>query len=310
MSTTLSFIGKEITIYCGIPVLVLGVLGCLLNILVFLSLQTFRQSSCAFYLTIMSVCNIGQLFYGLFVRIMNTLTNTDSTVTSLFYCKSRLYLIQVFIGTSMTCFCLATIDQYFATCTRPRFQQWCNIRLAQRIVIISIIIWILHGIPYIVFFDQVVTPTTNQITCIDTNYIFEQYRVFCTLLLLIGYLPIIIAGLFGSMAFHNVQQLAYRTIPLVRRELDKQLTVMVLVQVFVNIFSLLPYTTVFAVQTSTSVTNDPVSKANLQFVSTITFVTYHTFFAVSVRSSEFKFLFNCIILESILHLYLCIGTFS
>ncbi|CAF1476958.1 unnamed protein product [Adineta steineri] len=279
MSSTYTFAGKQVIIYCGIPVFAAGVLGCSLNMLVFLSLKTFRQSSCVFYLTVMSMVNIGTLFLGFFPRIMVSLFSTDGTEISLFYCKARLYFSQIFIGTSLSCYCLATIDQYFATCTRLQWQLWCNIKLAIRIIIITVIIWILHGIPYVVFYDHVVSSTTNQTTCLNTNYIFDRYRAFVTLLLLIGYFPIMIAALFGSMAFRNVQQLAFRTVPLIRRELDKQLTNMVLLQVLVSIFTLLPYTTVSAVATSTSAINDPVYQGKIQFAVTVTFVFYYISFA-------------------------------
>ena len=46
---------KLMAIYYGIPVFTLGVVGSCLNIIVFLSLKTFRQSSCAFYLLMMSI---------------------------------------------------------------------------------------------------------------------------------------------------------------------------------------------------------------------------------------------------------------
>ena len=74
--------------------LIAGVIGGFFNIIVFLSLQTFRQSSCAFYLTIMSIVNIGQLFTGLLSRIMISGFDIDWTVTSLFYCKFRYYCFQ------------------------------------------------------------------------------------------------------------------------------------------------------------------------------------------------------------------------
>jgi len=282
MSTISSFIGNQIIIYGGIPVFVAGVLGGLLNTLVFLSLQTFRQSSCAFYLTVMSIVDIGQLVFGCLSRILITLSSVDPTVTSLFYCKTRYYFNQVCNGTALTCLCLATIDQYFATCTRPRWQQFCNIKLARRLVISNVIFWILHGIPYIVFYNHVLSPTTKTITCIDTNNIFDQYRIFFIVLVLTGYLPIAIATLFGWMAYHNVQQIAYRTIPLVRRELDKQLTVMVLVQVVINIFTLLPYTTVIALSTNTNITMNPVIRAKLQLAGTVALIMYYIFFAVSI----------------------------
>ena len=205
MSTSLDVAGNLVIIYCGIPVFVAGVLGGLLNTIVFLSLQTFRQNSCAFYLTVMSIVNIDQLFFRLFSRILFVLSGIDGTETSLFYCKFRPYIFQTCIGTSMTCLCLATIDQYCATCFRPRFQQLCNIKLAQRLTIACVIIWALHGIPYLVFYNHVVSPMTDKLTFISTSSIFADYRTYVIVLVLIGYLPVAIAALFGLMAYLNVQ---------------------------------------------------------------------------------------------------------
>jgi hypothetical protein len=159
-----------------------------------------------------------------------------------------------------------------------------------------------------VYFNHVTSPTTNQITCTNTNYIFEQYRTFIFVLVLIGYLPIVIVALFGLMAYRNVQQLAYRTVPLVRRRLDQQITVMVLVQVVVYIFTLLPFTTVNAVATSKSHIVDSVIQEKLQFAKTVTLILSYITFAVSISWLELIFfiLFNYVILESVLHLYLCI----
>jgi hypothetical protein len=283
MSISLTDVGKLVTIYGGIPVLIVGVLGGLLNTLVFLSLRTFRESSCAFYLTIMSILNVGQLLNSLLPRILLAVFNTDGTDKSLFYCKLRFFLSQLCNGASLTCFCLAAIDQYLATCSRPRWQQYCNIKLAQRVTIIAVTLWILNGIPFLALYYHVVLPITNKIVCNDTNYIFGQYRNYVVLLILYGYLPIATVSLFGSLAFHNIQQMAYRTVPLVRRELDKQLTIMVLVQVTVNIFTLLPHITVNAVATNTNLTSDPIIQEKLQFAISITYIIFCTFFAVSIK---------------------------
>src|SRR5690349_10499025 len=91
--SSLTFAGQQITIYFGMVILIGGVLGGLLNITVFLSLRTFRQSSCAFYLTVMSIVNVSQLITGLLSRIMITGFGIDWTQTSLFYCKIRSYCI-------------------------------------------------------------------------------------------------------------------------------------------------------------------------------------------------------------------------
>ena len=85
---------QKLVTYVGMFNVVVGVLGNILNIIVFLSLKTFRQSSCAFYLTIMSFVNIGQLFTGLLSRIMITGFGIDWTEISLFYCKFRYFIVQ------------------------------------------------------------------------------------------------------------------------------------------------------------------------------------------------------------------------
>jgi hypothetical protein len=123
IDSSLTVIGREITIYGGFLILIVGVLGEIINIIVLLSLKTFRQNSCAFYLTIKSIFNIGQLLLGLSSRILITGFGIDWTLTSLAYCKFRIPFLQLCSLMSYTCLCLATIDQYFATCTRRRWQQ-------------------------------------------------------------------------------------------------------------------------------------------------------------------------------------------
>jgi hypothetical protein len=88
MSTsTVMIVLRELSIYLGITVLIAGLIGGILNIIIFLSLKTFRQSSCAFFLTIMSLVNIGQLVFSLFSRIMISGFLIDWAATSSAYCK-------------------------------------------------------------------------------------------------------------------------------------------------------------------------------------------------------------------------------
>jgi hypothetical protein len=75
--SSLAFTKQKITVYLGTFILITGVLGGLLTTIVFLSLQTFRQSSCAFYLTVMSIVNVGELIAGQFTRILISGFNID-----------------------------------------------------------------------------------------------------------------------------------------------------------------------------------------------------------------------------------------
>ncbi|CAF1024294.1 unnamed protein product [Adineta ricciae] len=91
------------------------------------------------------------------------------------------------------------------------------------------------------------------------------------------------------MAFVNVRQLAHRTIPLVHRELEKQLTVMVLVQVAVYVCTDVGYSVVSAIS-AINTDRDPVYLAKMNLANAVTLIV-----------SVYKF---------ILHICLCISTIS
>ncbi|CAF1137516.1 unnamed protein product [Rotaria sp. Silwood1] len=173
----------------------------------------------------------------------------------------------------------ATIDQYLATCSRPGLQQWSNIKLAHRLSVTSIILCVLLGIPYMFYFNIIEQPTTHKIVCTSTNAYFFRYHVYVYIISLAGAVPVTVTVLFGSLAYRNVQQLAHRTLPLVRRELDKQLTTMVLVQVVHNFFATIPYTIVTAIVNSPLLPNDPVINAQVQFANIITIYLYYLNYA-------------------------------
>jgi hypothetical protein len=293
---------------------VLGVVGGILNTVVFLSLRTFRENACAFYLLVLSIVNVGQLVTGLLPLIMTSAFNIDWTKTSLFYCKFRLVVFQFCVYVSYSCLCFATIDQYFATCSRPRWSRWSNIKLARRLTCGAIVIWALHGIPYGLFLGHVVSPITKVISCVTTNHIFAQYRAYGASLTLIGVFPVTFTAVFGFLAYRNIKHLDYRTIPLVRQALDKQLTVMVLAQVILNCFTDIPYELSNALTIIPNIASDAIVWAKLQSAYSITLVCFYAYFAVSTQkadgpSGELKGKFDPL-LESILHLHLCIGTIS
>jgi type III secretory pathway component EscS len=77
MSTKVFFVDDQISIYCGTPVFTAGVMGGLLNTIVFLSLRTFRENSCAFYLKIMSIFNVLVLVFELLSPVFSALMGSD-----------------------------------------------------------------------------------------------------------------------------------------------------------------------------------------------------------------------------------------
>lgn len=204
------------------------------------------------------------------------------TEMSLFYCKFRSFYVQFSILMSFTCMCLSIIDQYFATCSNPRWHKFNNIKLARYILLLGSIIWILHGIPFLLYYNHIPSSITGQINCVIININFQRYSSYFHTPFLISALPIIIIIIFGILSYRNVKQIAYRTIPLVRRELDRQLTIMVLIEGFYDVIAVTPLViqTISFLIIGNATNLDTLLKLN--FIKTITTVLHNAHFAVSI----------------------------
>ena len=306
-------IPTQVTIYLGIGTLVGGVLGGILNIAVFLSLKTFRQSSCAFFLTVMSFVNIGQLMTSLFSRILITGFGKDWTETSVAFCKFRNYCLQICTLISYTCMCLATIDQFLATSLHTRWQKCLTLRRAQYICAFFICLWLLCCIPSLIWFAPIFSVRSGTVSCTATDALFTKILRYTYTLTFAGIVPIVTTVLFATLAYRNVRQIPYRSVPLVRRELDKQLTSIVLVQVAHNFLVVFPYITILLIAFHTNPTPDSPNQTAIRFTTFITGMFYYFYFAVSLLLAKDVFLKRVFVspfLEPLLHLCLRIEKIS
>jgi hypothetical protein len=119
--------------------------------------------------------------------------------------------------------------------------------------------------------------------CITTNPIFVRYRAYFVSLVLTAFLSVIITVLFRILAYRNVEQLTYRTVPLIRLELDKQLTKMILL----NFSTGIPLFIANALTINPNITDDNVVWAKLQFSFAITLLFFYSYIAVSKKHSEY-----------------------
>jgi hypothetical protein len=222
---SLVFASEQIIIYIGFFVLIAGLFGNILNIIIFTSLKTFRETTCAFYLTIASFVNIFQLLTGLLSRILSFAYNIDLTKTSVSLCKTRLAILVTAALISLTCMCFAAVDQYVSLTIRWNYLS--QKRLAYWLIGITGIIWCLHSIPLLIFSNIYQISLSNQTRCGIGNTIYFIYYSRIVIPIFFGFLPILIRTLFGLLAFINVRSLPRREVPIVRSRRDRQLTAMV-----------------------------------------------------------------------------------
>lgn len=280
-----STVYEQVFIYVGFFTCITGVLGGVLNVIVFLSFHTFRENSCAFYLTMISFLNIGELLSGYLPRIMISGFQIDWTESSLLYCKFRWFHVQTCLLIISTCLCLATIDQFCSTYINPRWQQYANIKIARRLSLIFTCLWLIHGIPYLIYQNHLIIPTTNRTICMITDPTFQDYFIFCNTLSLTGFLPVIITVIFGCLAYRNLWKLEFQIVPVVRRALDKQLTMMVLMHVILNIITTVPYMIVVILSIQLDSNSRVMALSNPSPWLTAAVCLYYLNFSVSVCSN-------------------------
>ncbi|CAF0844141.1 unnamed protein product [Adineta steineri] len=211
----------------------------------------------------------------------------DWSSVIIYYCQIRSFFSSTGTFGAIIILCLAIIDQYFATCTRIRRQRWSNIKVAHCLTLIVSIILTAQGVLYSIYFRQI--SPVNTAICISVNHNFLLYHTYGYFLVLGNLFPLI-AVIFGIMAYRNARTLTTRVNPLVRRELDKQLTIMVLVEICVYVCTQIPYSITNGF-ISLSTDHDPVFVAQFNLINAITLTinilsngnSFYTYFCVSKR---------------------------
>jgi hypothetical protein len=214
----------------------LGLVGNCLNIIVLTHHKIFRRNPCTFYLTIGSIVDCVQLLTILVTCAVVNTYHYDPMQTSLVWCKVCSMFTQACTLISMTIVCLAVIDQYFSTHYLIRLRKISSFYLAQISLGITISIWCLHGIPYVLFFE-----IQSTAGCAIYQYSFGFYYRFFHLPILIGLLPMTLSSVFSYLAYRNVRRLIQPQMSHAKRRFDRQLTAMVLSRVIFLIIVTLPF---------------------------------------------------------------------
>ena len=273
-----ALISHKINLYFGSIILFAGIFGSILNLIVF---SRLRQTSSSLYLLIISVLNIGQLLTGLLTRVMISGFDLDWTNHSLFYCKFRQFFNQFCSSTSFSLICLATIDQYFITCSNRHWHRYSNMKIARFSTIFFICFWILHGVPYLIYNEHTTILNSNRFFCVTANEALRNYFFFFYNTFLASLLPVAINSIFAVLVHQNLQQNAEKNLFIIRRTFEKQLTTIILVQDLFSFCFLMPHIFGNLFTFHSVMINDLSSIPKLIVRHSVTLMIYHLHFAVS-----------------------------
>ncbi|CAF1355017.1 unnamed protein product [Rotaria sp. Silwood1] len=283
------FISEQYTIYVSFIILFSGIFGHMAIIFVLTRLKIFRRNPSAFYLIAESIVDLLQMIISFTSRIaINGFVN-DLTQTSLIWCKLRSLFVQSFTLISLSIVCFAAIDQYLSTNYYPFLRQKSTMKLAKNFIIIATIIWILHGVPVLFFFE-----IQSTYGCNIYNENFRNYVTYVYYLIFTGTLPIIISTLFSVLAYRNVRRIVRRQIPLRRRKFDQQLTAMILVRVGFLVIITLPYVLQRIYSLTTLIVDDSSMRKSIeQFIEAFAYSLFYlnysgSFYLFLISSTRFR----------------------
>jgi hypothetical protein len=238
IASNLLNIAEQYSFYTTLIILILGFIGNIINIIVFINLKIFRKNQCSFYLIIESLVNIIQLIFLFLTRILIIINNgIDPANQSLLWCKLRTVIGQPITLLSFSIVCFAAYDQFLSTSHQFNLRQMSTYELAQYLTLTALCFYMIHSIPFAIFLD--INPSSG---CAVYNQAFNRYYQFFYYPILVGILPVSISSFFSFLAFRNVRRLIRREISIVRRRLDRELTAMILVRTVTFIILVLPYT--------------------------------------------------------------------
>ncbi|CAF1301831.1 unnamed protein product [Adineta steineri] len=216
----------------GFILLIGGVLGNILNILVFMKVKNYKNNACSLYMFVRTFIDLYILLTGLTTRILATGFQIDFTLMNRIWCKTRLGLSNINSESTYTLICLQAIDAFMCSSPSAGVRQKSNIRIARYLVIGTLCFWCIHEIPYFIFQDLVIVGGTHM--CIGTNTIYAQYRTYFTALCINTIIPIIVLSIFGFLTVRHMKTIAVtRTLSsLTRQTISMALFQIVAVLVF------------------------------------------------------------------------------
>ena len=231
-------ITREYTFSIGFITFGFGLMGNLLNILVFLSHRAFRRNKCIFYLIAESFVDLVAVVFNAILQILTMLYGSDLSPYVSVWCKCRAMVLQTLALSVLCTTCFAAIDQYLSTSYSPYLRQMSSLAMARRLVIVSLCFSLGHSIVFGTFFDS-----KPPVDCVASNPIVIKYYSYFFYPILGGLLPIAVSGLASILAYRNVRRITRRQLPIVRRRLDHQLTTFVFIRVIFLIICLAPLVT-------------------------------------------------------------------
>jgi hypothetical protein len=215
-------------------ILVLGNIG---NTFVILLFYQRRRTACSIYLSCAALINIIYLTFNIPIYIYTYLRG-DPTSNSLIFCKLRFYLSHIFGQMARYFIILVCSDRYLITNINFHQRRFNRPIIAKYLILIVTIFWCIIGSHQLIF-----TTIDNQ-RCGQFGIYYIINSIY--LLIVFSIIPLVLMIIFGYLTYRQIKQLHARVRPLasninrfIVHRRDRELSIMILIEVFIYFLTMI-----------------------------------------------------------------------
>ncbi|CAF1250393.1 unnamed protein product [Rotaria sordida] len=208
--STIVNIQKNLGRYGLSTLIVLGNVGNILTILIFIRTLIKKSNSCTCYLLAASITNLILINTSLISTVYGV-DHVDPQHTSIVVCKLRWYGGQILLMLSRSFMIAACIDRWALTSPHVKIRSFCRPKIACNVILCLILIWPIIPVHMAIFINN------YSGRCGAPSYYAFAFSIY--LFIFIGFLPPCLMIFFGVLAWHNLRQIRSRIAP--RRNLTQ-----------------------------------------------------------------------------------------
>ena len=248
IAVELGIVSGQINRYYGIILFVTGIIGNLINCIVF-TRRTLRSTPCCIYFLVASLMDFIVILLFILPRtLLAWKAEYDLAQTNSIICKSTLFLVFSARAASVWLIAFATVDRYLVSSTNNNRRQMSNLKNTYICITLICICTTIAWSELLYCYDANVVGTPQQ--CYPKSDICRIYNNFNQVLTIVLF-PTILMCIFGIATIRNIHS-NRRIIPINQniennharnRRRENSLTKMLISQVVIYILCGLPFAT-------------------------------------------------------------------
>ncbi|CAF3620638.1 unnamed protein product [Rotaria sp. Silwood1] len=240
-TATLVLVARQILIYAGLSMILIGMFGSLMIILIF-SQNPFNQNPCSIYMIVNGTLSF--LFLPLYylpnILVFGFQINVLALNTP--FCKFQMSYAIFTVTSSFIINCFISFDRYAISSRSARIRSFSSKKNSLYLVIIGLAsAGCFIGLPVAILFENVPLGPNGSYLCTSKSTMFLLIAALVYYPILEGVLPIVLAIYFWYLTRKHIHTLNNQKF---MRRFDRHITRMFLFQVITNAIASVPFATI------------------------------------------------------------------